>query len=127
MEMPLPDVSATTEPGPPEPFWTAWASTASARIVGVCAGTGVNKFDGVSETSDVRLAEGSSAPGTGAKWKFGKTSAPSMLKKLSKGPCGSVVNFDFIALVFGKKAMAVRLRPGALLGAPGAGPGDSRR
>src|SRR5271169_4527993 len=32
---PLLDVAATTEPGPPEPFWAACASTDSAGRVGV--------------------------------------------------------------------------------------------
>src|SRR5712672_331960 len=52
---PLPDVTATTEPAPPEPFWAAWAWIDSSGMVGV----GVGKFTGdglASEPAPLRPA-----------------------------------------------------------------------
>src|ERR1700683_5354857 len=77
-------VSATTEPGPPGPFWAASASTASSGRVGVCTGVGTEPPWG-----------GFAAPiaGNGTM----TNPSPSEPKKPSEGSSGFMLNKDFIA------------------------------
>src|ERR1700686_260167 len=79
-----PDVSATTEPGPPGPFWALAACTASAGRAVV----GIDNIAG-------GMPAAAFAPIAGKKLAW--TSGPTGLKESSENSSGSVTNLDFIA------------------------------
>src|SRR5882724_5997319 len=90
-----PDVSATTDPGPPAPFCAPCAATASAGITG----TGAGKMTGGGQTEWLPPpwpTSGSNDKGTEL------ASFPPVLRSLRRSS-GSEVNRNFIHLVLDNK------------------------